>query len=123
MAAGHGMMSARTNQQHVKPSRLPGGRRDLRPPAAPVSGRERWMGLQSGIGNQAVSRILERRAAVGRFAETQPMMAKTCATISAIWQAQNIKNYVTYRSAISRASEIEKLVALNTVLLSKLKET
>jgi hypothetical protein len=36
---------------------------------------------------------------------------------------ENVKAYVTYRDAISRANPIERRVALNTVLLAKLQET
>jgi Domain of unknown function (DUF4157) len=36
---------------------------------------------------------------------------------------KNIKTYVTYRDAISKSTPIEKRVALNTLLLSKLQDT
>ena len=48
-----------------KPSNEPGARRDTHLLAAPVSEHDRWMELQRGIGNQAVSRMLQRRAAAG----------------------------------------------------------
>jgi Domain of unknown function (DUF4157) len=48
-----------------KPSSQPGARQDARPLVAPVSEQDRWMELQRGIGNQAVSRMLHRRAAPG----------------------------------------------------------
>jgi hypothetical protein len=44
-----------------KPSNEPSARRDAQPLTAPVSEQERWMELQRGIGNQAVSRMLQRR--------------------------------------------------------------
>jgi outer membrane protein OmpA-like peptidoglycan-associated protein len=46
-----------------KPSNEPSARRDAQLPTAPVSEHGRWTELQRGIGNQAVSRILQRRAA------------------------------------------------------------
>ena len=48
-----------------KKSSQPGGRRDARPLLAPVFQHDRWMELQRGIGNQAVSRMLRKRAAPG----------------------------------------------------------
>jgi hypothetical protein len=162
-----------------KQSKPPGARRDPRPLAAPASEHDRWMELQRGVGNQAVSRMLQRRA-VGRFAETQraggqlrinetvdaheqqadrvadgtfehaaPQRKEDVAptvtlgsseetTLSIKYSAhegedlrnnlwdlasKNVTDYVTYRDAISRSTAIEKRVALNTVLLSKIKGT
>ena len=54
-----------------KPSNEAGVRRNVRPLAAPVSEHDRWMELQRGIGNQAVSRMLQRGAgAAAATAET-----------------------------------------------------
>jgi hypothetical protein len=136
------------------------------------------MELQSGIGNQAVSRMLQR-GAVGRSAETldargqlpdqsadaheqqahrvadgtseraapqrEEDVAPTVTLASSeettlsvkysahegedlrnnLWglASENVKDYVIYRDAILRSTAIERRVALNTVLLAKLKET
>src|SRR5262249_23319685 len=48
-------------------------------PAAPESTRERWMELQRGIGNQAVSRVLQRRTEEPRTARPGLMLQRECA--------------------------------------------
>jgi hypothetical protein len=45
----------------AKPSHEPGARRESQPRPAPVTERDKWMALQRGIGNQAVSRMFQRR--------------------------------------------------------------
>ena len=45
----------------AKPYHEPGARRESQPRPAPVTERDKWMALQRGIGNQAVSRMFQRR--------------------------------------------------------------
>jgi hypothetical protein len=59
-----------------KPSNEHGARREARTLVAPVSEHDRWMELQRGIGNQAVSRMLGRNALPGPSAETQAQPAR-----------------------------------------------
>jgi hypothetical protein len=47
----------------AKPSHQAGARRELQARPAPIAEHDRWMALQRGVGNQAVSRLLQNRAA------------------------------------------------------------
>jgi len=60
-----------------KPSNEPSARRDAQPLTASVSEHDRWMELQRGLGNQAVSRLLQRRPATGATAGTPAVGAQT----------------------------------------------
>jgi hypothetical protein len=67
-----------------KPAAQAAARRDAQPLAAPASEHERWMELQRGIGNQAVSRVLQQRAMRGVGREPQragagPILRRKCA--------------------------------------------
>jgi peptidoglycan hydrolase-like protein with peptidoglycan-binding domain len=63
-------------QQATKTKSLLRPARPAARPAAPAHQHARWMDLQRGIGNQAISRLLHRRADAGASAQMQPAAAQ-----------------------------------------------
>ena len=92
--------------------------------------------LQHMIGNKAVTRMLQREVGSTRLAVPQGSPETVSGRIrysghegdslrNQLWDLADNKvtTYVTYRNAIAKSTAIEKRSALNTVLLSKLRDT
>jgi hypothetical protein len=115
------------------------------------------MEMQRGIGNQALSRVLQRQSVVDAFRPAQPapedarleddeevpsltsihgseeeitVRVKYSAhegedLRNELWDlaSSGVKDYVRYRDRIAKAPELDRRVALNTMLLGKLRDT
>jgi hypothetical protein len=89
----------------AKPATQAAARRNAQPMTAQASVHERWMELQRGIGNQAVSRVLQRRAGA-----VDPPRAPSRTQSSAGATGAAIPPQISLR----RASAIQPKLTINT---------